>query len=515
MKADEAAAGGHAPYGMRARLRLTLFVASGTVALLAFHLLRPTAARALRSRLRILLRQRLLDKPIPTFCIASTNHRRWLQPILERHGWRAGAPAGAMLVWQLAKVTLPKDAPPVLNAVPNLLLLDDKAVLGLLTRRFTRTVPLVTHVVYGEWDDARVSGLRERWTDPTCTEPRMWILKDAHASNGFSAALFDRSVRPLVKKDVAGGYCYVLQEYVERPMLIDGRKFEMRQYMLVRGDGAAYTYDGALLRLACVPYEATSRDPRVHITNKYIQTGWETTSQEGRTLDDIERLAHDWPPYSDRLLTEEIVPLCADLADAVAPLVASGLAACPGEAAARARHFELFACDLVVCESGRVYLMEVNINCAFGTFHPRTASRLTNPLFEDLASLCMMPAIEGGPEPRAGRWLQVRAAGFGEEGAAGGGSAADEGTSRALREHQMYMAFKKSHRKKYERQFVARDFCLSDVARDETPKEAAESKCARCGYFECQCPKVAPASRPMSDESCALGDRHDTDRTSG
>ena len=46
---------------MLARSRLTLFVASGTVALLAIRLLRSTAARALRSRLRILLRLRRGD----------------------------------------------------------------------------------------------------------------------------------------------------------------------------------------------------------------------------------------------------------------------------------------------------------------------------------------------------------------------------------------------------------------------------------------------------------------------
>lgn len=264
---------------------------------------------------------------------------------------------------------------------------------------------------------------------------------------------------------------------------------EMRQYMLVRGDGSAYTYDGALVRLACVPYDATSRDPRVHITNKYVQTGWAATSQEGRTLDDIERLAHDWAPYKT-LLPREIVPLCADLADAVAPLIASGLKAAAGRGAAtavdRSRHFELFACDLVVSEDGRVYLMEVNINCAFGTFHPRTARRLTTPLFEDLSALCILPAERGGgPPPAAGRWIKVRDAGFDDA------AAATEVATKECQEHMMYMAFKASARKKYERQFVERSFCLSDTPREETPKE--EGKCPRCGYFGCRCAAVRDA----------------------
>ena len=475
----------------------------------------------------------------PTFCIASANHRVWLQPVLERHGWRAGVPGTATLVWQISKKVLPKERCPVLNGVPNLLLLDDKAVLALLTRRFTRTMPLVTHVLYGEWDDARVSALRERWADPSCVEPRWWIIKDAHASNGFSAALFDRSARALVKKDVAGGYCYVVQQYVERPMLIDGRKFEMRQYVLICGDGSAYTYDGALLRLACVPYDAASRDPRCHITNKFVQTGWEAQSAEGHTLDDIERLAQDWPPYAG-LLERGIVPIVADLADAVAPLIASGLqavaraeapakpktraaaaanrggdggaagavpaadatataaatdadadaAAPPPPPTDRSRHFELFACDLVVDEGGRVRLMEVNINCAFGSFHARTRERLIEPLFEDLVSLCVLPATgerSSAPAPRAGRWRQVRPAGL--EGAADGPASGI--ATQELKEHQMWLTFKKSSKKKYERQFVDKEFVVSDVPREETPREDAASKCGACGYFACRCAAAA------------------------
>ena len=86
--------------------------------------------------------------------------------------------------------------------------------------------------------------------------------------------------------------------------------------------------------------------------------------------------------------------MAADLADAVAPLVvsgwnslersAAGKAGAAGEAGAikdgvrtipiaaidRASHFELFACDLVVSETGRVCLMEVGCDRPAPTLAP-------------------------------------------------------------------------------------------------------------------------------------------------
>jgi len=147
----------------------------------------------------------------------------------------------------------------------------------------------------------------------------------------------------------------------------------------------------------------------------------------------------------------------------------------------RSAHFELFACDLVVSECGRVSLMEVNINCAFGSFNPRTEALLVRPLFDDLLSLCVLPAI-GGMAPRAGRWRLVRPAGFESK-------VEDQVAVKELQEHQCYIMFKKSARKKYERQFAESNFLLSDVAREETPKEVG--KCLVCSYFACRC-----ASRP-------------------
>ena len=80
--------------------------------------------------------------------------------------------------------------------------------------------------------------------------------------------------------------------------------------------------------------------------------------------------------------------------------------------------------------------MQVNINCAFGTFLPRTTERLIQPLFDDLARLCILPA-GGVTTPASGRWRCVRAAGL------GGSLPREDIAAKELKGHQMYTAFKK------------------------------------------------------------------------
>ena len=60
---------------------------------------------ACQSRMGVYLQRLLMMAPPPTFVISSANHRRWLQPILEQHGWRLAEKADAttLLVWQLTK----------------------------------------------------------------------------------------------------------------------------------------------------------------------------------------------------------------------------------------------------------------------------------------------------------------------------------------------------------------------------------------------------------------------------
>ena len=89
------------------------------------------------------------------------------------------------------------------------------------------------------------------------------------------------------------------------------------------------------------------------------------------------------------------MPMMADLADAVMPLIASGLkaGARSGEAPIdRSRHFELFACDLVVTEAGRVHLMEVRLKA-----HSLSSRRLTysHTCARELAGDCQAQSVRG------------------------------------------------------------------------------------------------------------------------
>lgn len=381
--------------------------------------------------------------PPPRYALLSRSHKQLMAPMLDAAGWVEGEATGADLLWVLRKPLLPQPlGARCFNSLPQLMQLDDKATLAILSRSFRRTRPLHTHVLYGEWDHSRIAQLRTRWADPQCDEPRWWIVKDAHASNGFSAALFDREARPLEKQDLPGGYCYVVQEYVARPALLDGRKFELRQYVLLRGDGSAYTYERALLRLASVAYELHSADARAHITNKWVQTGW-MEANELATLDELERVSVHWAAY-ERLLAHSITPLLQDLVDAVLPLLARGLRSSP--ASRSASHFELLACDLVVDADGRAWLMEVNINPAFGSFLPRTERELIGPMFADLLRLCVLPAAGGGPPAQPGGFRQLRPPGLESDVS----SLPDD-----MQEHLTYLTFKKSRRKKYEHKAAA------------------------------------------------------------
>ena len=65
---------------------------------------------------------------------------------------------------------------------------------------------------------------------------------------------------------ISGGKCesFIIQKYLENPLLIEGKKFDIRQFVLVTSlqPLKSYIYDDFYLRFSSVPYNASNTQDR-------------------------------------------------------------------------------------------------------------------------------------------------------------------------------------------------------------------------------------------------------------
>jgi tubulin polyglutamylase TTLL4 len=94
----------------------------------------------------------------------------------------------------------------------------------------------------------------------------MYIMKPAASSCG-------RGIRVIGKKqEVKKRYGYIVSRYVSKPHLLNGRKYDLRLYVLVTSFDPLkiYLFKDGLVRLATVPYALTKSSLKqrfIHLTN--------------------------------------------------------------------------------------------------------------------------------------------------------------------------------------------------------------------------------------------------------
>ena len=67
---------------------------------------------------------------------------------------------------------------------------------------------------------------------------------------------------------------FIIQKYIERPLLINERKFDIRIWIFVNSDGNAYFCEVGYLRTSSNKFEIDDEDPDnrfVHLTNIAVQ----------------------------------------------------------------------------------------------------------------------------------------------------------------------------------------------------------------------------------------------------
>ncbi|KAA0157469.1 hypothetical protein FNF29_00045 [Cafeteria roenbergensis] len=161
---------------------------------------------------------------------------------------------------------------------------------------------------------------------------------------------------------------YVLSRYIDRPLLIGGRKFDLRLYCLVTSFSPlrAYIHRQGFARFCAVPYSSSRADladAAMHLTNVSVQKHTDEYSAVHGGKWGLDRLALYVEATRGRAAT-------AALFRDIREIVRHSLLAVQPRMAPETRAFELYGYDVIIDGALRPWLVEVNASPSLSATTP-------------------------------------------------------------------------------------------------------------------------------------------------
>lgn len=154
---------------------------------------------------------------------------------------------------------------------------------------------------------------------------------------------------------------WVVQKYIEKPLLYNKRKFDIRVWVLITNKNEVFFYKHGYMRTSSSTYDTQDKNNYTHLTNNCLQKHGNNYGafEEGNTLSFqvLEDYLREQYPDHNIDINTHLIPRFKDL------IIDSYLAwkkhMNPKN---RKNVFELFGYDFLIDEDLRTWLIEVNID---------------------------------------------------------------------------------------------------------------------------------------------------------
>lgn len=107
----------------------------------------------------------------------------------------------------------------------------------------------------------------------------VWIIKPGENTNRGNGILVTTDIKEIEGYISDSSHTYIIQKYIEQPLLFEKRKFDIRCFSLVtsiNGQIKAFYYNEGYLRTSSKEYSLSTLGKAVHLTNEAIQIKYDS-----------------------------------------------------------------------------------------------------------------------------------------------------------------------------------------------------------------------------------------------
>ena len=195
----------------------------------------------------------------------------------------------------------------------------------------------------------------------------MWLIKPAAENQGRGIEIFKNNIAEMKRflTSKSTNTYWIIQKYIERPLLYQQRKFDIRMWAIITSKQDMFIYKPGYIRTSSNEYNTESRLNYVHLTNNCLQQFGNKYGQfeDGNTVSFnrfINYLKEQFPNLN--------IDFERDMLNRMKDLMIDTYLATKKELNPNKREncFELLGYDFLIDEDFRVWLIEVNTNPYLG-----------------------------------------------------------------------------------------------------------------------------------------------------